>query len=184
MDLFAKDHPLEAVALREKIAKSRLRGFVFEELLPTVRDRIYREMLLKPNSHDSQSEANYLSEHEELNERIADLDDRTWGGQPRDAPRDHAYQQEDPSRSRCYPVPRELVHRGYLRDQKSTSTRSESMSASLQSPCYENASDCQHKRRLGQPCRSIRTLLDHHEPQVNMQGGQFERCQDLEGRFL
>lgn len=73
MDLFAKDHPLEAAALREKIAKSRLRSFVFEELPHAVRHRIYRELLLKPNHDDSQSEAEYFNEHDEIRDRIMNL---------------------------------------------------------------------------------------------------------------
>lgn len=78
MDLFAKDHPLEAAALREKIAKSRLRSFVFEELPHAVRHRIYRELLLKPNHDDSQSEAEYLNEHDKIRDRIMNLKVEFW----------------------------------------------------------------------------------------------------------
>lgn len=73
MDLFAKDHPLEAAALRTQSAMPGLRSFEFEKLPPTVRHKIYRELLLKPREFDSQSEDSYLSEHDELGHRIQDL---------------------------------------------------------------------------------------------------------------
>ncbi len=57
MDLFAKDHPLEAAAMRTQSAKPKLSGFEFEELPPTVRHRIYRELLLKPQKYDDGSAA-------------------------------------------------------------------------------------------------------------------------------
>lgn len=69
MDLFAKDHPLEAAAMRMRSAKPLLRSFKFEELPPTARHRIYRELLLKPKEADDHSAAeeddeSYASEHE------------------------------------------------------------------------------------------------------------------------
>ena len=73
MDLYAKDHPFEAAALRMQIAKPKLRSFVFEELPPRVRHRTYRELLLKPREWDNESEAPYFSEHEELSARIGGL---------------------------------------------------------------------------------------------------------------
>ncbi len=73
MDLFAKDHPLEASALRTQSAKCVLRSFEFEELPPTVRHRIFRELLLKPQRLDIQIEESYSSEHEELGDRIEGL---------------------------------------------------------------------------------------------------------------
>lgn len=73
MDIFAKDHPLEAAALRTQSAMPGLRSFEFEKLPPTVRHKIYRELLLKPGEFDSQSEDGYLSEHDELGHRIQDL---------------------------------------------------------------------------------------------------------------
>ena len=78
MDLFAKDHPLEAAAMRTQSAKPRLRSFEFEELPPTIRHRIYRELLLKPKEMDGHSAAegdddDYASEHDKINERITYL---------------------------------------------------------------------------------------------------------------
>lgn len=74
MDLFAKDHPLEAAALRAQGVKPRLRTFEFEELPPTARHRIYRELVLKPKGNEDHSAAeddySYASEHEKLRERI------------------------------------------------------------------------------------------------------------------
>ena len=70
MDLFAKDHPLEAAALRTQSAKCVLRSFEFEKLPPTVRHKIFRELLLKPQRLDIQIEESYSSEHEELGDRI------------------------------------------------------------------------------------------------------------------
>ena len=73
MDLYAKDHHLEAAALRLQIAKAKLRSFVFEELPPTVRHRIYRELLLRPREWDNESEPSDLSEREGLRYRIEGL---------------------------------------------------------------------------------------------------------------
>ena len=78
MDLFAKDHPLEAAALRAQSAKPSLRNFVFEELPPTARQRIYRDLLLKydeevdyrsvsPSNDDS-----YASEHKKWSELLVE----------------------------------------------------------------------------------------------------------------
>lgn len=47
---------------------------MFEELPPTVRHRIYRELLLKPNVDDSQSEAECFNEHDEIRDRIVYLE--------------------------------------------------------------------------------------------------------------
>ena len=55
-----------------------LRSFEFEKLPPTVRHKIYRELLLKPGEFDSQSEDRYLSEHDELGHRIQDLLVEIW----------------------------------------------------------------------------------------------------------
>ena len=73
MDLFAKDHPLEAAALRRQSAKPELRGFVFENLPPTVRHRIYRELLLRPKQYDFGSADWYPSEHDRLSARTEGL---------------------------------------------------------------------------------------------------------------
>ncbi len=75
MDLFAKDHPLEAAAIRTQSAKPKLRSFEFEELPPTLRHSIYRELLLKPKEVDDHSAAegdddDYASEHDKISERI------------------------------------------------------------------------------------------------------------------
>ncbi|CAD6568189.1 MAG: hypothetical protein ASARMPRED_001447 [Alectoria sarmentosa] len=74
MDLFAKDHPLEAAALRAQGVKPKLRTFEFEELPSTARHRIYRELLLKPKRNEDHSAAedndSYASEDEKLSERI------------------------------------------------------------------------------------------------------------------
>ena len=66
MDLFAKDHSLEAAALRTQIAKSKMRSFEFEELPPTVRDRIYRGLLLKPIAFNDQLAESYDGEPDAL----------------------------------------------------------------------------------------------------------------------
>lgn len=73
MDLFAKDHPLEASALSTQIAKPELRGFEFEELPSTVRHRVYRELLLKPRQSDFERENFYSNEHQELTYRVESL---------------------------------------------------------------------------------------------------------------
>ena len=77
MDLFAKDHPLEAAALRMQSAQPRLPGFVFESLPHTVRHRIYRELLLKPiDDYDLIEDPigeNRRSEHTKVGERFFDL---------------------------------------------------------------------------------------------------------------
>ena len=66
MDLFAKDHPLEAAALRMQIAGSKIRSFEFEKLPPTVRRRIYRGLLLKPIAFDDMLAESYDSEPDAL----------------------------------------------------------------------------------------------------------------------
>ena len=73
MDLFAKDHPLEATTLRAQSAMPGLRSLGFEKLPPTMRHKVYRELLLKLREFDSQSEDSYLSGHDELGHRIQDL---------------------------------------------------------------------------------------------------------------
>lgn len=76
MDLFAKDHPLEAAALRRQSAKPKLRNFMFEELPTTVRHRIYKELLLKPKETDDVSQPDddsYTTEHEKVSELIENL---------------------------------------------------------------------------------------------------------------
>ena len=59
--------------MRTQSAMPRLRSFEFEKLPPTMRHKIYRELLLKPREFDSESEDSYLSEHDELCHRIQDL---------------------------------------------------------------------------------------------------------------
>lgn len=78
MDLFAKDHPLEAAALRTQSAKPRLRNFVFEELPPAARRRIYRALLLKREEVGdrgvSQSDDDsYVSEHGKWSDLLVEL---------------------------------------------------------------------------------------------------------------
>lgn len=77
MDLFAKDHPLEAAALRAalltQIVKPKLRSFEFEELPPTVRHVIYQKLLLQPKYHDGKSEDSDTSEHRKTSGRTVDL---------------------------------------------------------------------------------------------------------------
>ena len=73
MDLDTKDHSLEIAALRTQSAISESWTFKFEELPPTVRHRIYRELLLMPKKWDSERDASYLSEHEKLSESIEGL---------------------------------------------------------------------------------------------------------------
>ena len=71
MDLFAKDHPLEAAALRMQSAKPKV-IFKFEELPITVRRRIYRELLLKPKKFDNVSQPDD-DEYEKLSELTENL---------------------------------------------------------------------------------------------------------------
>lgn len=78
MDLFAKDHPLEAAVLRMQSAKPRLRTFKFEELPFAARHGIYKELLLKLKDHNDDEPAeddndSYASEHGKLSERIENL---------------------------------------------------------------------------------------------------------------